>query len=133
MKVNAAAPSVTSAAPGQPVDLTYAAEKALPAVVHIKYVQTERIAYCNDPFANLDVVAVGNRKSREVFRVDFYQGKVCTFVCTNDACREFAVVVECYRQFVSSFYHVVVGDDISVAADDDTRACSLSLGSLRYT
>ena len=25
MKVNAAAPSVTSAAPGQPVDLTYAA------------------------------------------------------------------------------------------------------------
>ena len=39
MKVNAAAPSVTSAAPGQPVDLTYAAEKALPAVVHIKYVQ----------------------------------------------------------------------------------------------
>ena len=30
MKVNAA-PAVTAAAPGQPVDLTYAAEKALPA------------------------------------------------------------------------------------------------------
>ncbi len=43
MKVNAAAPSVTSAAPGQPVDLTYAAEKALPAVVHIKYVQNSKV------------------------------------------------------------------------------------------
>ena len=29
-------------APGQPVDLTYAAEKALPAVVHIKYVQNSK-------------------------------------------------------------------------------------------
>ena len=41
LKVNAAeAPSVAMA--GQPVDLTYAAEKALPAVVHIKYVQNSK-------------------------------------------------------------------------------------------
>ncbi|MFC2767012.1 MAG: deoxyribonuclease HsdR, partial [Prevotella sp.] len=37
MKVYAAESSNPSAAPGQPVDLTYAADKALPAVVHIKY------------------------------------------------------------------------------------------------
>ena len=52
MKVNAA-PSVTAAAPGQPVDLTYAAEKALPAVVHIKYVQnskTTTVDVQDDPF-----------------------------------------------------------------------------------
>ena len=42
MKVNAA-PAVTAAAAGQPVDLTYAAEKALPAVVHIKYVQNSKV------------------------------------------------------------------------------------------
>ena len=44
---------------GQPVDLTYAAEKALPSVVHIKYVQNSRIQtietdpleeFFNDPF-----------------------------------------------------------------------------------
>ena len=35
MKVNAT-PAATAAPAGQPVDLTYAAEKALPAVVHIK-------------------------------------------------------------------------------------------------
>lgn len=52
MKVNAA-PSTTSAPAGQPVDLTYAAEKALPAVVHIKYVQnskTTTVDVQDDPF-----------------------------------------------------------------------------------
>ena len=37
----------------QPVDLTYAAEKALPAVVHIKYVQnskTQTVGVQDDPF-----------------------------------------------------------------------------------
>ncbi len=42
MKVNAS-PAVPATAPGQPVDLTYAAEKALPAVVHIKYVQNSKV------------------------------------------------------------------------------------------
>lgn len=40
-------------APGQPVDLTYAAEKALPTVVHIKYVQnskTQTVDVQSDPF-----------------------------------------------------------------------------------
>lgn len=52
MKANAT-PQVVEAAPGQPVDLTYAAEKALPAVVHIKYVQnskTQTIDVQDDPF-----------------------------------------------------------------------------------
>ena len=42
-------------APGQPVDLTYAAEKALPAVVHIKYVQnskTQTVDIQDDPFGD---------------------------------------------------------------------------------
>ena len=52
MKVNAS-PAVTAEAPGQPVDLTYAAEKALPAVVHIKYVQNSKMKTVDvqsDPF-----------------------------------------------------------------------------------
>ena len=42
-------------APGQPVDLTYAAEKALPAVVHIKYLQNSKIQTVDvqgDPFGD---------------------------------------------------------------------------------
>lgn len=40
---------------GQPVDLTYAAEKALPSVVHIKYVQNSKIKTIDvesDPFSD---------------------------------------------------------------------------------
>lgn len=42
-----------AAVPGQPVDLTYAAEKALPSVVHIRYVQnskTKTIEVQDDPW-----------------------------------------------------------------------------------
>ncbi|MBQ7422286.1 MAG: trypsin-like peptidase domain-containing protein, partial [Prevotella sp.] len=49
IKVNAAKAPIS----GQPVDLTYAAEKALPAVVHIKYVQNSKIKTVevqDDPF-----------------------------------------------------------------------------------
>lgn len=47
--------ATTSAPAGQPVDLTYAAEKALPSVVHIKYVQNSKIQTVDvqsDPFSD---------------------------------------------------------------------------------
>lgn len=53
IKVNAAGPVPQAA--GQPVDLTYAAEKALPAVVHIKYVQNSKVQTIDvqsDPFSD---------------------------------------------------------------------------------
>ena len=53
MKVNAAAAS--PAMPAQPVDLTFAAEKALPAVVHIRYVQNSKVETVeveSDPFSD---------------------------------------------------------------------------------
>ena len=52
MKVNAAGSAAAPVA-GQPVDLTYAAEKALPSVVHIKYVQnskTQTVRMQSNPF-----------------------------------------------------------------------------------
>ena len=52
IKVNAA-PEVAAVAQGQPIDLTYAAEKALPAVVHIKFVQNSKVQTVeadDDPF-----------------------------------------------------------------------------------
>ena len=48
-----AATNNVTAVPGQPVDLTYAAEKAIPAVVHIRYVQnskTKTIKVQSSPF-----------------------------------------------------------------------------------
>ncbi len=55
LKVNAASGTAAAIA-GQPVDLTYAADKALPAVVHIKYVRNSKIetveAQSIDPFSD---------------------------------------------------------------------------------
>ncbi len=53
MKVNAAEKANTLS--GQPVDLTYAAEKAVPAVVHIKFVQnskTKTVDVQSEPFGD---------------------------------------------------------------------------------
>ncbi len=53
IKVNAAPNQ--AAVGGQPVDLTYAAEKAVPAVVHIKYVQNSKVQTVDvqsDPFSD---------------------------------------------------------------------------------
>ena len=47
--------ATTSAVPSQPVDLTYAAEKALPSVVHIKYLQNSKVQTVDvqsDPFGD---------------------------------------------------------------------------------
>ena len=64
-------PAATAAPVGQPVDLTYAAEKALPSVVHIMYVQNSKIktvdvqsdpfsAFFSDPFGG----SFGHRSGR---------------------------------------------------------------------
>lgn len=49
------ATAATNAVPSQPVDLTYAAEKALPSVVHIKYLQNSKVQTVDvqsDPFGD---------------------------------------------------------------------------------
>lgn len=66
-----------SATPGQRVDLTYAAEKALPSVVHIKYVQNSKIKtvevesdpfsdFFSDPFGGFFGRGNGGRQKRQV-------------------------------------------------------------------
>ena len=72
IKVNAASGPVVAVA-GQPVDLTYAADKALPAVVHIKYVQNSKTQtvrmqsnpfedFFNDPFGFFGTPQGGTRE-----------------------------------------------------------------------
>src|SRR5574344_353164 len=49
------ASALAASVPGQPVDLTYAAEKALPCVVHIKYLQNSKVQTVDvqsDPFSD---------------------------------------------------------------------------------
>ena len=69
--------SQSPAVPGGQVDLTYAAEKALPAVVHIKYVQNSKIKtvevesdpfsdFFSDPFGFFGTPNNGERQRRQV-------------------------------------------------------------------
>ena len=70
-----AAPAAASAPAGQPVDLTYAAEKALPSVVYIKSVQNAKVQtveysdpfedFFSDPFGGFFNRGQGNNGSRK--------------------------------------------------------------------
>ena len=70
-----AAPAVATAAPGQPVDLTYAAEKSLPAVVYIKSVTNSKVQtveysdpfedFFSDPFGGFFGRGQGNNGKRQ--------------------------------------------------------------------
>ncbi len=70
-----AAPAVAAAAPGQPVDLTYAAEKALPSVVYIKSVINSKVQtveysdpfedFFSDPFGGFFGRGQGNNGKRQ--------------------------------------------------------------------
>ena len=54
IKVNAS-PAAAAAVPAQPVDLTYAAEKSLPSVVHIlstKNSKVQTVEVQSDPFSD---------------------------------------------------------------------------------
>ena len=71
-------PATTQTSPApQPVDLTYAAEKSLPSVVHIKYVQNSKIRtvdvqsdpfsdFFNDPFGGFFGRGNGGTQKRQV-------------------------------------------------------------------
>ena len=74
-------PATTQTSPApQPVDLTYAAEKSLPSVVHIKYVQNSKIRtvdvqsdpfsdFFNDPFGGFFGRGNGGTQKRASARV----------------------------------------------------------------
>ena len=52
--IKAYATPASVAVAGQPVDLTYAAEKSLPAVVHIKFVQNSKVQTVDVPSSPFD-------------------------------------------------------------------------------
>ena len=74
IKVNAS-PAAAAAVPAQPVDLTYAAEKSLPSVVHIlstKNSKVQTVEVQSDPFSDFfsdPFEACALRSSRVLARV----------------------------------------------------------------
>lgn len=116
--------------PGQPVDLTYAAEKALPAVVHIKYLQNSRIQTVDvqdDPFGDFfDPFGFfgnpGNRGSQKrKIQTPKREGAGSGVIISSDG-------------YIVTNNHVVDGaDELTVTLDDNREFSARIIGTDKKT
>ena len=123
MKVNAAGNTVTIA--GQPVDLTYAAEKALPAVVHIKFVQNSKVQTVDvesnpfgdffDPFGFFGNPGQGGTQKRQV-QTPKKTGTGSGVIITDDG-------------YIVTNNHVVEGaDELTITLNDNREFSARIIG-----
>jgi len=114
---------------GQPVDLTYAAEKALPAVVHIKYVQnskTQIVEVQSDPFGDFfDPFGFfgnpGGGKQKRQMQTPKKQGSGSGVIISADG-------------YIVTNNHVVEGaDELTVTLNDNTEYSAKIIGTDKNT
>ena len=73
--------------------------------------------------ADFDLVAIRECCGRQVLRFDLEDGDICLGVATHDLRGEVALVIEQrHLDLVSAVHDVVVGENVTVLADDDARA-----------
>lgn len=116
--------------PGQPVDLTYAAEKALPAVAHIKYLQNSKIQTVDvqdDPFGDFfDPFGFfgnpGNRGSQKrKIQTPKREGAGSGVIISSDG-------------YIVTNNHVVDGaDELTVTLDDNREFSARIIGTDKKT
>ena len=92
--------------------------------------EVKRVAYCQNPLTQLQVVRVANLDGRQVFGVNLHERKVGGLVRTNDAALEFATIVKFYGNLVSLSHYVIIRHDVAILRDDDTRTSSVAVGLL---
>jgi len=149
MKVNAAAKAV---APAQPVDLTYAAEKSLPAVVHIKNVQNSKVQtvdvqsdpfndFFSDPFGFFGNPERGNggtqkRKIQTQPRASSGSGVIIStdgYIVTNnhvvDGADELTVTLNDNREFSARIIGTDKTTDLALIKVDAKDLPAITIGS----
>lgn len=128
IKVYAAKPETAVA--GQPVDLTYAAEKALPAVVHIKYVQNSKIQTVEvqdnpfgdffDPFGFFGNPGQGGTQKRQI-QTPKKQATGSGVIISEDG-------------YIVTNNHVVEGaDELTVTLNDNSEYSARIIGTDKTT
>ena len=118
------APSSPAAMAGQPVDLTYAAEKALPSVVYIKVVQNSKVQTIEspsspfdffDPFGGFFGRGNSQQKKRQI-QTPKKVGAGSGVIISSDG-------------YIVTNNHVVNGvDEITVSLDDNTEYSARIIG-----
>ena len=132
IKVNAS-PAASAAAPAQPVDLTYAAEKSLPSVVHIlstknSKVQTVEVQsdpfsdFFSDPFGFFGNPNQGNGgKQKRSVRTPKQQGSGSGVIISNDG-------------YIVTNNHVVAdADELTVTLNDNKEYSARIIGTDKTT
>ena len=125
--------TVASAAAAQPVDLTYAAEKALPSVVHIKYVQNSKIQTVkvqSDPFEDFFSDPFGGFFGRGQGQGGTRERKVQTPKKTATG----SGVIISQDGYIVTNNHVVDGaDELTVTLNDNTEYSARIIGADKTT
>ena len=126
IKVNAKTNNMPA---GQPVDLTYAADKALPAVVHIKYLQNSKIQTVemeSDPFGGFDPFEFffgnpgGGRQQRKI-QTPKREGSGSGVIISTDG-------------YIVTNNHVVEGaDELTVTLNDNREFSARIIGTDKTT
>ena len=131
LKVNAT-PATTSAVPAQPVDLTYAAEKSLPSVVHIlstknSKVQTVEVEsdpfsdFFGDPFGFFDNPQGNGGKQKRSVRTPKQQGSGSGVIISADG-------------YIVTNNHVVAdADELTVTLNDNKEYSARIIGTDKTT
>lgn len=130
IKVNAAS---TASLPGQPVDLTYAAEKSLPTVVHILNTRNSKIEtvdvqsnpfddFFSNPFGFFGNPNQGNGGSQKrQYRTPKKQGTGSGVIISTDG-------------YIVTNYHVVEGaDELTVTLNDNKEYSARIIGTDKTT
>lgn len=131
IKANAA--SMAPAAAGQPVDLTYAAEKSLPSVVHILCTRNSKVQTVemdNDPFGDFFSDPFGffgnpnrgdNNKQKRQYRTPKQQGSGSGVIISADG-------------YIVTNNHVVEGaDELTVTLNDNKEYSARIIGTDKTT
>jgi Do/DeqQ family serine protease len=125
--------TMTSAPAAQPVDLTYAAEKALPSVVHIKYVQNSKIQTVkvqSDPFEDFFSDPFGGFFGRGQGQGGTRERKVQT--PKREATGSGVIISQ--DGYIVTNNHVVDGaDELTVTLNDNTEYSARIIGADKTT
>ena len=126
----AQSPNTPAAPAGQPVDLTYAAEKALPCVVHIKYLQNSKVQEVEvqsdpfgdffDPFGMFGQRGQGQNQKRKV-QTPKKEGAGSGVIISSDG-------------YIVTNNHVVEGaDELTITLNDNREYSARIIGTDKTT